>query len=146
MVEYQAEIWIDDALAFEASSDGDDGQDVFVQVGSVTRNEVDQWIGENRAAVSVDGIIYPADLESEIADIVDTSAFSKTIERTLKTSLVTIQGKRVITYKLVGPRDEAIAALKRDVPSALIVTANDEALIARAARLLFKEPTNAAIN
>jgi hypothetical protein len=146
LVEYQAEVWIDGALAFEASSDGDFGQDVFIQVGSITRDEVDQWIGENRPGTSIDGIIYPADLGSEIADMVDTAAFSKIIEHTLKTKLVTIQDNQVVTYDLVGPRDLTIAALEREVPSALIVTANDNALIVRAARLLFKEPTNVGVN
>jgi hypothetical protein len=67
LVEYQAEIWIDGTLAFEASSDGDFGQDVFVQVGPITKQEVDQWIGENRPAESIHGKIYPADLGSEFA-------------------------------------------------------------------------------
>ena len=146
LIEYQAEIWIDNNLAFEASSDGDFGQDVFVQVGSITKEEVDRWIGENRPAESIDGKICPADLVSEIAEMVDTAAFSKVIERTLKTKLVTIQGNKVVAYQLVGPRNKTIAALKREVPSALVVTANDQALIVRAARLLFKEPVNAPIN
>ena len=146
LVEYQAEIWIDNTLAFEASSDGDFGQDVFVQLGSITKEEVDRWIGENRPAESIDGKICPADLGSEIAEMVDTAAFSKVIERTLKTKLVTIQGHQVVTYELVGPLDKTIAALKREVPSALVVTADNPALIVRAARLLFKEPVNAAIN
>ena len=146
LVEYQAEIWIDGTLAFEASSDGDFGQDVFVQVGSITKEEIDRWIGENCPSESVDGIIYPADLGSEVAEMVDTAAFSKVIERTLKTKLVTIQGHQVVTYELVGPLDKTIAALKREVPSALVVTADDQALIVRAARLLFKEPMNAGIN
>jgi len=146
LVEYQAEIWIDGTLAFEASSDGDFGQDVFVQVGSITKEEVDRWIGENRPAESVDGKIYPADLGSEIAEMVDTAAFSKVIERALKTKLVTIEGHQVVTYELVGPLDKTIATLKREVPAALVVTANDQALIMRAARLLFKEPMNVGIN
>lgn len=138
VVEYRAEIWIDGELAFEASSDGDFGEDVFVQVGRITIAEIDAWLGDNRPPEIVDGERRPADLALEVAGIVDTAAYTDLIERKLRHQVIAIEDDAVKGYTLVGTRQATIAALRKRNPSALIVTGEDQTLIVRAAQLLFR--------
>lgn len=134
---YTAQIWIDGALAFEASNRGQGGADHYRQAGTRTEAEVDAWLKANRTAQRHRGVELEPSLEFEVARLIDEVENSRLLRKQLRTRLVTIEGGNVFSYPL-GSR--SVAALAQAVlaknPQAEVVNLGGQAMLRKAVKIL----------
>lgn len=125
---YSAEIWIDGERAFLASNRGSGGCDFYQPVGRYSVQEVDAWLLQNRPIVAYRGIGVPADLETEVAMLMDGIEVAKRLKRLMRTHVVAIKANEVVSYPLKGqdPAKLKAALLARNPELTILDPADTE--------------------
>jgi hypothetical protein len=137
---YSAEIWINGERAFLASNHGTGGCDLYHPVGRYTVQEVDHWLVANRSPTTYDGIELPADLETEVATLMDRIAAGKRLKRLLRTSVVAIRDDDVVSWPLKGRDPTRLkAALLVRYPALAILESPDTETFDRAVTLILAD-------
>ncbi|MCG2841263.1 hypothetical protein L6Q21_09750 [Sandaracinobacter sp. RS1-74] len=134
---YAAEVWIDGQLAFHTRNHGLGGADIIDRAGRWSEDEVNAWLETNRQPRTVEGVRFDPDLESEIWMLLTRELEYRRLKDLLPSHVVTVEHGRIYHYPLRRHgREKVESAVLAANPDALILRAEDETALRRAAEIL----------